>query len=309
VTLRVGPFQEYTIKAIEQSGVLKDLPYKIDWSVQTAAGPAMEALNADAVDVAWGLSSTAPEKAQGDAATAWTADSIRFKTVALLVPVDAEKLPRSIVVAGKGVDVKDLAALKGHSVGFNTGGNNHAAFLLALKKGGLTKDDVEGVDLPYKDRPQALRSGDLDVDVNSYEVLATAISEGGKIIATGADIGYPSWTAVVTRTAVLEDQAKSRALEDFVRRISAFQQWQIGHVDELGQLISSFLGISKEDGLLRAKLSLVKATPPDAAAVASEQKVLKDLHGAGFTKNDVDISILFDNRYEAAIKAGAAGTS
>ena len=48
VTLNVGSFYEYQIEGIKKSGILDDAPYNIEWSVQTAAGPAVEALNAEA---------------------------------------------------------------------------------------------------------------------------------------------------------------------------------------------------------------------------------------------------------------------
>lgn len=307
VTLRVGPFQELTIKGAERSGLFADVPYTIDWSVQVAAGPAMEALNADAVDLVWGLSSTAPEKAQGDAATEWTAENVRFKTVALLEPSHTDEFPPAVVVAGKDhPEITGLADLRGKRVGFNSGGNNHAAFLLALDTAGLAPADVQGVDVPYKDRPQLLRTGSLDVDVNSADLLTSAVAEGARVIATSKDFGYPGTTALVTRTAVLEDPAKSAALEDLVGRITAYHAWWDAHLDEATKLVADFAKIDEASALTRAKLVGSRVVPVSPAAVAAEQTVLDRLHGVGFTKKQVDIGVVFDDRYSAAIERSAA---
>ncbi|TCK26329.1 ABC transporter substrate-binding protein [Pseudonocardia endophytica] len=306
VTLRVGPFQEQTIEAAERSGLFADTPYTIDWSVSVAAGPAMESLNADAIDLVWGLSSTAPEKAQADAATAWTDEDVRFKTVALLEPAFADEYPPAVVAVKKDLPgVNSIADLRGTRVGFNSGGNNHAAFLLALDSAGLSPDDVQGVDVPYKDRPQLLRTGSLDADVNSADGLAAAISDGARVISTSKQFGYPGTTALTARKAVLDDPATAAALEDLVGRITRFHAWWNADLDRSAKLVADFSKIDEKTALTRAKLAGVRVVPVTPQAVAAEQKVIDRLHGVGFTKNQVDIGLVFDDRYNAAIERAA----
>ena len=52
VTLRVGEQNYFNIQAsMEASGVLKDLPYTIEWKHFQAAAPVAESLNGNAIDV------------------------------------------------------------------------------------------------------------------------------------------------------------------------------------------------------------------------------------------------------------------
>ena len=307
VTLNVGSFYEYQIEGIKKSGILDDAPYNIEWSVQTAAGPAVEALNAEAVDVVWGLSSTAAEKVAGDASPELTPDTVNFKNIALLYPDNQEELPRTVVLAGKdATDVNSLADLKGHSVGFNSGGNNHAAYLLALHAGGLTAADIEPVDVPYKDRPQILRTGDLDVDVNGYEVSVTAESEGARVIATGKDIGYPNATAIVARTAIIEDPTTSAAVEDLLGRIVAYGAWWKDNIEENGKFLAEFISISEADGLLRARLNSTIVIPVDDESIAAEQEIFDKVQPLGFAKHGADLELVHDTTYADAVKAANA---
>ncbi|WP_235498264.1 ABC transporter substrate-binding protein [Frankia sp. R43] len=130
VTLRVAD-QVGQLKALlEASGVLADVPYKIEWSDFSAAAPLLQALRAGAADIGQAgdapilnaLGAGAPLKVVGAARTS-------PKGVAILVPKDSP--------------IRTVADLRGKTVSPSTEGSiGHYLLLGALKEAGLTPDDL-----------------------------------------------------------------------------------------------------------------------------------------------------------------------
>jgi ABC-type nitrate/sulfonate/bicarbonate transport system substrate-binding protein len=108
-------------------------------------------------------------------------------------PVQGES-PAPIVARRELVDsgaVRTAGDLRGRKVGvLATGGYAEYSLVLALRKGGLTVDDVELVTLPLPDMPAALANGNLDA-AWAPEPFGTLVEqrEVGRKIATDHDLG------------------------------------------------------------------------------------------------------------------------
>ena len=134
---------------MEAAGVLKELPYKIEWSEFPAAAPLLEALNAEAIDT--GIVGDAPftfAVASGAPIRAILATRAEQGGLAVLVRPDSP--------------VQTFADLKGKRIGTGRGSVGHQFVLAALEDAKLAKSDVTLSFLLPADAKAALTSGSLD---------------------------------------------------------------------------------------------------------------------------------------------------
>ncbi len=111
--LRAGDQKGGTQAVMKAAGVLEGLPYRLEWSQFPAAAPLLEALNADAVDLAFA----------GDApATFALAAGLRGRIVA---PIRTTGAGTAIMVP-KDSPIRSVTDLKGHSIATNRGSIGHA---------------------------------------------------------------------------------------------------------------------------------------------------------------------------------------
>ena len=92
-----------------------------------------------------------------------------------------------MIIAGPGIE--RLEDLRGRKVGVEVGFVDHLLLLNALEKAGMSESDVELVNLPTNETPQALASGGVDAiaawQPNSGQALK--IVPGSKAVYTSAD--------------------------------------------------------------------------------------------------------------------------
>ena len=122
-TLRVGDQKGNSQAVMEAAGVLKDVPYKIEWKEFPAAAPLLEALSAGAIET--GLVGDAPftfAAASGAPVKAIAAIRQTREGLAILVP---ENSP-----------IKSFADLRGKKIATGRGSIGHQLILAALEKNG-----------------------------------------------------------------------------------------------------------------------------------------------------------------------------
>ena len=137
-TLIVGDQKGNARAVMEASGVLKDVPYKIEWKEFAAAAPLLEALGTGALDsglvgdapFTFAAAANVPVKAIG--AIRQTGDGL-----AGLVPKDSA--------------IKSFDDLKGKKIATGRGSIGHQLILAALEKKGWTASDVQIVFLAPSD--------------------------------------------------------------------------------------------------------------------------------------------------------------
>jgi sulfonate transport system substrate-binding protein len=191
VTLRVGIFEDVTHDAVAATDFLKNTPYKITWARLNGAGPTVQALGGDAIDLSWGLSDTAAPKASSEDRQNWTADNAPIKIVALMKAVNGRDFSPSLIIANKDSGVKTLADLRGKTYAYNEGGNANAIALLALDKAGLTLKDVQIRLLTYDATAPAVVAGAVAAAPATRARIADALSDGTvRQIATDTGSGF-----------------------------------------------------------------------------------------------------------------------
>ena len=205
-TLRVGDQKGNSQAVMEAAGVLKDVPYRIEWKEFPAAAPLLEALSAGAIET--GLVGDAPfifAAAANVPVKAIAAVRQSREGLAILVPDQSA--------------VKSFDDLRGKKIATGRGSIGHQLILAALESRGWQANDVQIVFLAPSDAKVAYSQGSVDAwstwepYVSQEEVLFKS-----RRVITAAGITPGIGFQVATPAAIRD---KRPELEDFVRRLAA----------------------------------------------------------------------------------------
>jgi len=148
-TLRVGDQKGNSQAVMEAAGVLRDVPYKIEWKEFPAAAPLLEALGAGAIET--GLVGDAPftfAAAANVPVKAIGAIRQSREGLAILVPRDSH--------------IHGFDDLRGKKIATGRGSIGHQLILAALEARGWSPGDVQIVFLAPSDAKVAYTQGSVD---------------------------------------------------------------------------------------------------------------------------------------------------
>ena len=134
---------------MEAAGVLKDVPYKIEWKEFAAAAPLLEALSAGAIET--GLVGDAPF-------TFAAAANVPVKAIAAI----RQTREGLAILVPKNSPVRDFESLKGKKIATGRGSIGHQLILAALELKGWSTSDVQIVFLAPSDAKVAYTQGSVD---------------------------------------------------------------------------------------------------------------------------------------------------
>jgi sulfonate transport system substrate-binding protein len=275
---------------MEAAGVLKDVPYTIEWKEFAAAAPLLEALSAGAIET--GLVGDAPF-------TFAAASKVPVKAIAAI----RQTQEGLAVLVPDGSAVKSLADLRGKKIATGRGSIGDQLVLAALESKGWTTNDVQLVFLAPSDAKIAYSQGSVDAwstwgpYVSQEEVLFKS-----RRIVTGEGLTPGLSFQVATPTAIRD---KRPELEDFVRRLAAARVWSQDHVDSYAETWAKLMNIPSEvprNWLGRAK---IRITPIDDTVVADEQKTIDLYVRNGLIGSKLVASDIVDRSFADAIAKGA----
>ena len=149
VTLRAGDQKGGTQSVMQAAGVLDGLPYRLEWNQFGAAAPVLEALNADAIDLA--LAGDAP-------ATFALAAGLRARIIS---PVRTSGAGTAILV-GNASPIRSAADLKGRTVAVNRGSIGHSLVLAVAAAQGWPFAAITIANLLPGEAKTALSTGAVD---------------------------------------------------------------------------------------------------------------------------------------------------
>jgi sulfonate transport system substrate-binding protein len=289
-TLRVGDQKGNSQAVMEAAGVLKDVPYRIEWKEFPAAAPLLEALSAGAIET--GLVGDAPF-------TFAAAANVPVKAIAA---VRQSREGLAILVPGQSA-VRSFEDLRGKKIATGRGSIGHQLILAALESRGWRASDVQIVFLAPSDAKVAYSQGSVDAwstwepYVSQEEVL---FKSRRVITAEGITpgIGFQVASPVAIRD-------KRPELEDFVRRLTAARAWSLGNVAGYAETWGKLMNIPTAvplNWLARAKIRIV---PIDDSVVADEQKTIDLYFRWGLIKQNLNASDIVDRSFSAAIGKGA----
>src|SRR6195256_1082812 len=248
-TLRVGDQKGNSQAVMEAAGVLKDVPYRIEWKEFPAAAPLLEALGAGAIETGivgdapftFAAAANVPVKAIG---------AIRQSREGLAVLV-----PRESKIQG-------FEDLRGKKIATGRGSIGHQLILAALESRGWSASDVQIVFLAPSVAKAAYPKGSVapwstwEPYVSQEEVLFQS-----RRVITAEGITPGLGFQVATPNAIRD---KRPELEDFVRRLTAARAWSLNNVGAYADTWGRLMGIPPAvplNWLSRAKIRIV-ALPP-----------------------------------------------
>lgn len=289
---------------VEKSGVLNGSPYKVDWVLLTGPAANLSALYAGRVDLGH-MGDTSLTIEQANARTEWTADTIPLRIVAGWRNAYSKDFPPLITAVRSDTKITSPQQIKGHKVGYNYGGYNHAQYLATLVQAGLTEKDIEPI--KFNDgatSAAAFNSGQVEVYAGGLApVLSTIRSGAGHILLTDRDTAIPAlgvWTAT---SSVLKDPTKTAALQDFFGKLSGYWPWHEAHRDEVLAVLKDKLKISDERAAFEYQIrsgSFIAFTPE---LIAQEQKIADILYEGKAIRKQVNVAVEYDTTFNQAQKA------
>jgi sulfonate transport system substrate-binding protein len=190
--LALSKFNGELEKALAEKGI------KVEWlGPFPAFSPVAEAINAGSVDFTVGSST---------AAISTMAGNVPLKVFAVQ---QNGGVGEGIVVQGKS-SIQSVKDLVGKRVAVNRGGTGEYLLVKALEKEGIPLDKVERVYLGPRDAAPAFAEGKVDAWAVWGIFLAAAQAEqGGRLIATGSDIGSENDSIFVVRNGFLEQHPET----------------------------------------------------------------------------------------------------
>ncbi|MDB6455176.1 ABC transporter substrate-binding protein [Falsirhodobacter sp. 20TX0035] len=283
VVLRVGDQVGAERARLEAAGLLKDVPYTIEWSVYPAAVNLHEALKAGAIDV--GSSADSPAVAAiagGSKVKIAAAFNNGGRGTSIIVPEDS--------------DVTSLEDLRGKTISPTTRGSvSHYLVLGALKQAGIDPSEVTLAFLAPTDASAAFQAGGIDAwgTWGIYTARTTGILRA-RILTDGAGInsGYSVYSA--TKEA-LADPARRAAIADYVDRMDRAYAWSQANRDAF---LDFYSGFTKQDRNVVEPMfeeqTAYERRPVDDALAADLQKVHDTWVEAGVLTGDLDMSQFID---------------
>jgi sulfonate transport system substrate-binding protein len=288
--LRVGDQKGNSQAVMEAAGVLKDVPYKIEWKEFPAAAPLLEALGAGAIDT--GLVGDAPFTFAAAASVPVKAiGTIRQSNegLAILVPRDSR--------------IHSFEDLRGKKIATGRGSIGHQLILAALEAKGWSVSDVQIVFLAPSDAKVAYTQGSVDAwstwepYVSQEEVLFQSqrlITAEGLTPGLGFQVASPD---------AIRD--KRPQLEDFLRRLTAARAWSLTNVGTYAATWGRLMGIPPAVPLNWLSRARIRVAPIDDGVVTDEQKTIDLYFRAGLIKQKLDAADIVDGSFSSAIGKGA----
>jgi sulfonate transport system substrate-binding protein len=289
-TLRVGDQKGNSQAVMQAAGVLKDVPYKIEWKEFPAAAPLLEALGAGAIDT--GLVGDAPFTFAAAANVPIKAiGTIRQRRdgLAILVPHDSK--------------IHSFEDLRGKKIATGRGSIGHQLILAALESKGWSPADVQIVFLAPSDAKVAYSQGSVDAwstwepYVSQEEVLFQSqrvITAEGITPGLGFQVASPD---------AIRD--KRPELEDFLRRLTAARLWSLSHVGAYAETWGKLMNIPPAVPLNWLGRAKIQIAPIDDGVVADEQQTIDLYFRSGLIKQRLDAAEIVDRSFADAIGKGA----
>jgi sulfonate transport system substrate-binding protein len=289
-TLRVGDQKGNSKAAMEASGALDGVSYKIEWKEFPAASPLLEALGAGAIDT--GLVGDAPftfAAAANVPVKAIGAIRQSQEGLAILVPRDST--------------IRSLDDLKGKKIATGRGSIGHQLILAAMESKGWLPSDLQVVFLAPSDAKVAYTQGSVDAwstwepYVSQEEVLfqsrRVVTAEG---LASGMSFQVASLDAI---------RDKRLELEDFLRRLTAARAWSLTNVSGYADTWGKLMGIPPAVPLNWLSRAKIRVAPIDDGVVADEQKTIDLYFRSGLIKQKLGAADIVDRSFSDAIGKGA----
>ncbi|MGP3970640.1 ABC transporter substrate-binding protein [Streptomyces sp. 6N223] len=280
--------------ALRLSGLINELSFDVEWAELSGGPQCSEAFRASELDV---CSSAEIPSIHAH----WTGLDTRL--VAAVFRKDPVSNPIYELGIAPGADIRALEDLRGKRIAYSPGQAQGVLVLRILQEAGLTRDDVELVEMPSTADvyPTALGNGEVDAapigSVNIRRYLDLYGPDGGTTIKHGLrdDPGH-LWVP----TSTVADPEKAAAVREFVQVWARAQIWINEHPEEWieGYYVED-QGLSREDGEYLVELNGDPDIPADWSGAIERQQETIELLAEATGNESFDAETLFDRRFES----------
>ncbi len=289
-TLRVGDQKGNSQAVMDAAGVLKDVPYKIEWKEFQAAAPLLEALGAGAIET--GLVGDAPF-------TFAAAANVPVKAIGAI----RQSQEGLAILVPRDFPCHDFEDLKGKKIATGRGSIGHQLILAALESKGWSSSDVQIVFLAPSDAKVAYTQGSVDAwsTWEPYVSQEEVLFQSRRVIT--AEGITPGIGFQVASPAAIRD--KRPELEDFLRRLTAARAWSLTNVGAYAETWGKLMNIPPAVPLNWLSGAKIRIAPIDDSVVADEQKTIDLYFRSGLIKQKLDAADIVDRSFAGAIGKGA----
>ena len=292
VTLNVGDQKGTGAEAVlAAAGLLKTLPFKVNWSDFTSGPPMLQAMASGSVDVG----------GVGDAPPVFAASGGEAIEIVGARQTNGDQ---DAVVVPKGSPITSIQQLKGKKVAYASGSSANYNLLTVLEKASLTTKDITLVNLQPADALAAFTSGSVEAwDVWPPYVQQVVAQKGARIIATGSAYGNPYSFEVASKAAVA-DPKKAAAIKAYLTILNKAYVWAATHPDQWGAAWAEASGLPVSVMAQAARLSATKPVAITDDTITSEQGVVDKFFAAGLIPNKVDMKGYITDQFNDSVAAG-----
>lgn len=260
-------------------------------------GPAiLEAIRAGSIDLAY-VGDTPPIQAQA------AGDTV------LIVAALRTSAPDYQLAVAPGEKITTLDQLKGKKIAYAEGTGRQPFVLRALKKGGLTKDDVTLVPLSADEFPDAVRTGEVDVAAINEPTVTHYLEDpkASKVPADQLDGLSNGLHYIYASADALKDPAKAAAIRDFVANWVGAEKWAIDNpADWIKAYYVDTAEVAKADGERTVKAQGSITFPKlDDQTITKQQDTVDVIYDAGELPKKLDAADEFDTRFDSVIDQAA----
>ncbi|MFI9805789.1 ABC transporter substrate-binding protein [Streptomyces sp. NPDC052301] len=220
---------------------------------------------------------------------------------AKIVAIDLTRKPNYLFATKPGSDIHTVDDFKGRRLAFSQGQAQGVVLLRALKKAGLSYDQVKLVPLTSNQFFTALQSGQVDVAPLAISQAPAYLKQYGAKGARTIDTDVVDLLNLLwAPQSVLSDPAKAAAVAAYIPQWAQGQVWAYEHPDvwnEQFYVKTQNLTLAQAQSI--TKLANKPLFPPSwDEAIKWEQETADLLAEGGFVKK-FDVSSLFDHRFES----------
>lgn len=206
-----------------------------------------------------------------------------------LIAAGATKEYGSGILVGKNSQITNLKQLKGKTIAYQKGTAAQYLIIQALKKAGLSTNDVKLVNMDQSSASVAFAKGSVDAWVTWDPYTATAqVNQGAKLLTNGTGLAKNRDFLISTQNYAKTHIALSKLLTTY---INDDMTWANNHHTQLIAMLSKTLKLS--DAVIQKMverrtyaMALVKA---DSSIVDEENQIANTFYQEGVVTEKVDM--------------------
>lgn len=212
-----------------------------------------------------------------------------------LIAAGATKEYGSGILVGKNSQITNLKQLKGKTIAYQKGTAAQYLIIQALKKAGLSTNDVKLVNMDQSSASVAFAKGSVDAWVTWDPYTATAqVNQGAKLLTNGTGLAKNRDFLISTQNYAKTHTALSKLLTTY---INDDMTWANNHHTQLIAMLSKTLKLS--DAVIQKMverrtyaMALVKA---DSSIVDEENQIANTFYQEGVVTEKVDMKTTLVN--------------